>query len=122
MTTNPMRSLSGGEVSESLKARSDIPQRAAGLREQLNWITTRTGAATVRAGFEFGGLTKSQDSRVRQVPFIFNQTDALVLEFGDYYVRFWKGNALVTTGTSISAWSNASVDYVPGDYVTGTDG
>lgn len=122
MVEVPTRSLAGGEVSEALRSRPDLPVRASGLRTQLNWITNPDGAAAVRAGFEFGegGLTKSQDARVRSVPFTFNDSDAVMLEFGANYVRFRKSNALVTTGLvsggNVTTWATTT-DYAWGDLV-----
>lgn len=111
-----MRSLAGGEVGDALEPRPDLTKRATGVRRMRNFFVTKTGGAANRPGWEYLGTLKTNSALTRCVEFIFNKDQAVVLEFGDHYIRFWQSGALTTVASPPGPiWSSASIDYVPGD-------
>lgn len=101
---NPIqRSFGRGQIAKALAARADLDLYKAALSEQLNFITPKTGGVQNRAGTEFVGDAKAQ-SAVREIPFVFSDTDAYVLLFGHLYMRVIRDGAFVTqTALNISS-------------------
>lgn len=101
MPIRPMQgSFAGGEYSPSLYARTDIQKYLTGLRTCRNFIIHPHGGASNRSGFKYVANQKSNSTRARVVPFIFNQDQAYVLEFGDTYVRFHTDGGQIESGGS----------------------
>ena len=109
------RAFSGGEITPSLYARTDIVRYQTSLRQMRNYITMRQGGAQNRGGFQFIQETKDSTKASRLLPFIFNSDQTYAMEFGDQYIRFYKNRAPVEV-SGVSAWSNATT-YVIGDLV-----
>ena len=71
------------------------------LRTCRNGIIHPTGGWSNRAGFRMVAQVKNNlTSGARSVKFIFSETQAYVLEFGDYYVRFYKNRSQILSGGS----------------------
>lgn len=66
--------------------------------QDLIWIPERNkllaSSTTKLMEFDFGDITKK---KTRMIPFIFSQTDALMIELGNKYARLYKNDAIVTT-------------------------
>lgn len=90
-------SFNGGEVTDLLSARVDIPSYNSWCSEMKNMVCLQTGPATRRPGTQFLGIAKDQDvnNPVILVPFIFSALEARVLEFGVGYIRVWLDGSLV---------------------------
>ena len=88
----------GGELSPSLWARVDTKNYALGLKTAKNLFVHAHGGASNRAGLEFIGEVKTSASATRLIPFQFNEEQAYILEFGDEYIRFWRGGGLILAG------------------------
>ena len=114
-------SFSTGEVSPPIYARIDITRYKSALRKCRNFIIQPHGGAANRPGTRFVALTKYSSSETQSAivqEFIFNEEQTYILEFGDYYVRFYTSGARVSVvASSFSSWSAATA-YTRGDYVT----
>lgn len=101
MSTLFQRSFSGGEISPSLYARTDIAKYATGLRSLRNFFVMRHGGAQNRPGFSFVGEVKDSTRGVRLIPFVFNNDQTYVLEFGHLYMRVHKFGAQVRESAKV---------------------
>lgn len=87
-----VNSFNVGELGEDAWSRSDLAQHSKGCILGLNMIGRVAGPMGRRPGTWFVGLPKHADRPSRLIPFRRNSGDALVLEFGDAYVRVWTVN------------------------------
>jgi len=109
MTAIIQRSFSGGEISPSLYGRVDLTKYATGLRKCRNFAVARHGGVFNRPGTEFISEVKDSTKTVRLLPFIFNESQTYVLEFGDLYIRVFRDGAQVReTGKNITAATQAN--------------
>lgn len=127
--------FTGGELSPRMFSRVDFKKYANGLERLENGVVLVTGGATRRAGSQFIAKSKStsafQASMVQDNAFqsghhdsvvlrdfVFNTNDAMVLEWGPGYIRFFKnreqvlgsstGGEIVVNGTfptDLSSWA-----------------
>lgn len=96
-TPTIVRSFAAGEVSPGWGMRADLPFYAHAAKRLLNFIVSRSGAASVRPGTVHGTACKTDDSNVKLVPFVSEvDGDSVVIEFGDGYLRFLNDNTPVT--------------------------
>ena len=115
MSTVIQRSFAAGEISPGLYARADQAKYAVGLRTCKNFQIMRNGGATNRAGFEYINEVKDSGRFTRLIPFIYNDEQTYVLEFGNGYMRVYRNGGevltsleLITNGTfntDISGWT-----------------
>lgn len=127
--------FTGGELSPRMFSRVDFKKYANGLEKLENGVVLVTGGATRRAGTQYVAKAKStsafQASMVQENAFqsghhdsvvlrdfVFNTDDAMVLEYGPGYIRFYKnreqvfgsgtGSELVANGTfgfDLTGWT-----------------
>lgn len=91
-------SLNGGEVSARFEARQDQNKYLAACAECLNFTPLTLGGVTRTPGTIFVVKAKNSgaaNNGVRLIPFIFNQTESYVLEFGHQYVRFYRDGSQI---------------------------
>jgi hypothetical protein len=95
-------SFAGGELSPSLYGRTDLDRYRIGARQLKNFIVTPFGAVSNRPGTQYLGAVKTGSgcAQARLVPFVFSDEQALVIEFGYHYVRFWEDGEQVMSGGS----------------------
>ena len=110
------RSFSGGEVTPEFWGRIDDPKYQSGLALCRNFIALPHGPVANRPGTKFVREVKSSSKRTRLIPFTYSSTQTMVLEFGDYYIRFHTLGASLLAGTP-QAYS-AGAAYVVSDAVT----
>jgi len=114
-------SFGGGEISPSTFARIDISRYRTSLKKCRNFIIQPHGGASNRPGTRFVATTKYSSSENQSAilqEFIYNENQAYIFEFGDYYTRFYTNGARVSvSAASINEWSGATT-YVAGDYAT----
>lgn len=82
-----------GELSPKAGARVDIDRYPNAVERMENCIPLVQGGARSRPGTKFIAAAKYADKACRLIPFILNKSEAYQLEFGDLYVRFYKGDA-----------------------------
>lgn len=100
MTTLKQSSFSGGEISPSLYSRADIAKYQTGLRACRNFAVARHGGVLNRPGSKYIAGVKTHSKTVRLIPFVFNNDQTYVLEFGDLYMRVYRNGAQVLSGMS----------------------
>lgn len=113
MTSLAYRSFAGGIIGQQLYGRADQTKYQTGLKEALNVIVERSGAATNRPGSRFIGAARYGDTYpIRLIEFVYNNDQTYILEFGHFYMRVYRyGGAVVPAA---STWSNAT-SYAFGD-------
>jgi len=155
-----LHSLNGGELSRRFEARQDQNKYQSGVFKAENWTPLVLGGLKRRDGTIFVAETKysGQEETVVAgvdqvfagadavvvnegggtsrttvlIPFIFNDEQAYMLEFGDLYVRFFKdGDPILVAGEpyelvtpypssmlrhiKMSAYQSADIMYIPSD-------
>lgn len=88
--------FNAGEMSPKLDARIDIEKYGKGCRQMQNMIPMPHGGVTRRKGFEFIAQAKFSNRPCRLMDFQFSRDEALILEWGRFYVRFfYQGNPVM---------------------------
>jgi hypothetical protein len=87
--------FTAGELSARLRGRVDIARYQNGADIIENAIPLVQGGLIRRYGLRFVKPAKNADKRAILVPFVFNNDQAYVLEFGDLYMRIFKDQAQV---------------------------
>lgn len=94
-------SFTNGEVAPELRRRVDLQKFYSSLSKCENFYILPQGGVSNRTGLMVLGAVKDKTTKVRMIPFQFNTTDSYILEFGDYYCRFWTElGYVVVTGTT----------------------
>lgn len=114
----PIIRFNGGQVSEKVRARSDLEDYDAMLEKCDGFIPIKYGEAQAMTGFLHGETTKFASKTSILIAFQYSATDSFWLELGDSYMRV----VIPLTGkyvikTSADAWTTPTA-YVIGDYVT----
>lgn len=91
-------SFNAGELSPRLVSRPDLDKYGAGCRVLQNFLIMPYGGVNRRPGTQFLGRAKYADRKARLLGFNFSVTTNFVLEFGDFYCRFWRDGAPVLDG------------------------
>ena len=98
--------FTAGEISPRLLGRVDVARFKNGLKTCLNAIPQVHGGAKRAPGSRFAAETKDSTKAARLIPFIFNRSQAFVLEFGDLYARFYATTGrILDTGTPVEVTS-----------------
>lgn len=98
-------SFAGGEFSPLLQGRVSADRYKESVDTCLNYIPTVQGPVTRRPGTYYVAEVKDSSKDTRLVSFEFSTTQAYVLEFGDLYIRFYKDNAQIISGTPVEVVS-----------------
>lgn len=91
-------SFNAGEISPYVSSRIDVEKYKNAVEEMLNFYPIDTGPARKRNGSQFVKEVKDSTKTVRLIPFEFSADDTFVLEFGDYYIRFYTEGARIEIG------------------------
>ena len=116
-------SFAAGEIAPSLFGRTDIAQYANACEIVENFIPRSYGPVISMPGTRYVAEVSASTLRTRLIKFVFNRTDAYVIEMGDLYMRFFtnKGSVSATGGTEdLSALSNLISHWKCNDNVSGT--
>lgn len=87
--------FTAGELSPRLEGRVDLSKYFNGARRLLNVVPQQQGGAQRRSGFRHVGEVKNSAQRTALLPFEFNVEQAYVLEFGDFYCRFYRNHGRI---------------------------
>ena len=120
--------FASGEISPSLRGRSDLAKWHQGAFTMRNLFVNYRGGAASRAGTAYVGTCKQPGSAAppRDIPFQFSLTQGYALEFGDYYMRIKSRGGYVTEpALAITAATTGNPGkitipahgYVPGDWI-----
>lgn len=82
--------LNSGEISPRLMGRVDVPRYGHSVKTMRNAFPVIQGGAMRRYGTRFYAEVKDSTKPVRLVPYIFNRSQAYMLEFGDGYMRVFR--------------------------------
>ena len=107
-------SFTGGELSPSLYARTDLARYATSLRTAKNFIVRPYGGVSNRPGFRFVGEVGDSAVRHRLIPFIYSTETAYVLELGDEVMRIYANAGIVESAPDtpvevVTPWSEADL-------------
>lgn len=105
------RSFAGGEVSPEMFGRIDDSRYQTGAKTMRNFVVKPQGAARSRPGFEYVANTKFADKPTRLIPFVFNNDQAYVLEFGEQYIRLHFDGAPVMLSSITAFTPSATVTF-----------
>lgn len=90
-------SLNGGQLSRRLHGRPDLAVYAVSAAEMTNIVGTVEGTGVKRPGTRYRAAALASASRLTE--FVFNATQAYVLEWSEGKLRFVTNNALVLDGS-----------------------
>lgn len=93
--TNLQTNFTAGEISPKLYGRVDVSRYQNGVKLMRDTIPQVYGGAKRRDGSLFVHEVKTSAKATRLIPFIYNETTAYMLEFGDLYMRVYKDGALL---------------------------
>lgn len=97
----------GGELSPSVRARSDIKVFANGCERLENFILETVGPIKYRTGSVFVNPTR-RNALGRWIPFQFSDTQAYLIECTPGFFRFYKdGGVIVDSDKSVTGITNA---------------
>ena len=126
--TSPIiNAFNAGEWSNLLGGRTDIEGYKASSFVLENFIPSIQGPAIRRAGTGFVRPVKyGTTTKARLVPFVKSRKDAVQIEFGDGYCRFFVNNSAVVTGTpttisGVTAANPVVVSSTGHGYTNGTE-
>ncbi|MBA7750916.1 hypothetical protein HV355_02735 [Enterobacter sp. RHBSTW-01064] len=116
--------FTAGEVSPRLMGRVDIARYANGAKIIENAVVVVQGGVVRRPGTRFAASTKYGNKKSRLIPYVFNRSQAYMLEFGDGYMRiFQNGKQLVNEDNTpyeiVSPYTSDMLSAV--NYVQGAD-
>jgi hypothetical protein len=113
VTRNFKQAFSGGEISPEMFGRISDTKFQQGAAIMRNFVAKPQGPAQNRPGFAFVREVKDSTKSTRLLPFTFNTTQTMILEFGEQYFRFHtQGQTLFYNNGA--AW-NSGTNYVVGD-------
>lgn len=113
--THIQNSFSSGELSPLLKGRTQMAQYGNGCETLVNMVVLPQGGITKRPGTKFIQEVKNSANTTRLLPFLVGSGESYILEFGDRYIRFYRGGgallstAAVTNGTfntDLTGWTD----------------
>jgi hypothetical protein len=94
-------SFNGGEFTPLAKGRTDYNKYNNGLDLMQRFVPQIQGGATRCPGTLYVQPTKS-NGQARLVRFVFSSGDAFMLEFGDFYLRFYRNRAPVESSPGVA--------------------
>ncbi|BEM57291.1 hypothetical protein SME22J_11520 [Serratia marcescens] len=116
--------FTAGEISPRLMGRVDIARYANGAKQIENAVCVVQGGVIRRPGTRYAAAAKYGDRNGRLIPYVFNRSQAYVLEFGDGYMRIFQNGAQLVNDDNTpyeiaSPYSSAMLPAV--NYVQGAD-
>lgn len=96
MATFNQPSFSKGELAPSLYGRVDTQAYQVGVRTALNCFVHATGGLSNRSGTTFLAPAGAHTYAPSFIEFQFKTTDTYLLEFGDFYMRVFRNDVLLT--------------------------
>lgn len=110
-------SFSTGEISPELYGRVELPKYQTALKTLHGFLVGSYGQVYKAPGSKYLGTIQDQTKVGRLIPFIYSNTDAYQIEFGNDKIRFWKNQGLIlqsrdfsnsTFTGSTTGWNNTS--------------
>lgn len=116
-------SFAGGEIAPSLYSRTDLALYGKAAKLLKNWIVHPHGGASNRPGTLYQATAKFDNKKVRLIPFKYSTLQNYIVEFGDYYARFYTnlgaGGQILSGQYSVDSYTKAllQMDGVNGSLV-----
>ena len=88
--------FNAGEFSPLMYGRQDVEKYKSALATCYNALPLVQGAWTRRPGMAFLHQARHHDKACRLYPFKYSVTQVYILEFGEYYIRFYTNHGLLT--------------------------
>lgn len=107
-TTPIQTNFTGGEISPRLYGRVDLQKYATSVERCENFIIFPHGGITKRSGTRFISEVKYSDKKTKLIPFIFSTEQAYMLEFGHYYIRFYRNEGVLLNGAGTAPYEIVS--------------
>lgn len=103
-------SFTSGELSPRLGGRTDIANYASGAETVENWIVFSQGGLKTRSGTRFIARVGETDlaKKIRLIPFLFNDSQAYVIELFEGKARFFRSTAQLTVPQTNAAITNGT--------------
>jgi hypothetical protein len=92
--------FTAGELSGRLEGRFDLESYHSGCSELVNFTIHPHGGASRRPGLRYVAAAKNPDKKCRLIPFVWNKEQSYVLEFGNAYMRVFKDQGQVYSGST----------------------
>lgn len=92
--------FNGGKLGKLLRGRHDNAFYKKGCKTLTNFRPSTQGPVVKRKGSKYVQSVKTPANKTRLIPFIFDEDDSIVLEFGNLYIRFYKDGAPIMSGMS----------------------
>jgi hypothetical protein len=83
-------SFAGGYLSGRVGSRIDFNKYGNGCRVIENFMIHPVGGATKIPGLVYQSSAKFSNKASRLITFMFSEDDSYILEFGDFYIRFYR--------------------------------
>ncbi len=113
-------SFSAGELSPLLEGRQDLAKYSIGLRKCQNFLVTVQGPLRKRGGTGFIAEVKDSTKATKLHPFVKSETDAVVIEFGNSYNRFYASRGPILSGMSpyeiVSPYASVHMENTDGSF------
>jgi hypothetical protein len=94
--------FTAGQLSKRMAGRVDVAKYFNGVKRLENAIVFPQGGVSRRGGSKYIASGKTGANKIRLVPFEFSVTQAYILEFGNLYIRVYKDQGVVETGSPSS--------------------
>lgn len=97
-------SFGGGEWDPQMSSKIDLAKYKTACKTMRNFFAHVNGAASNRQGTiyiastKFSTTSQSAVKNVKLIPFQFSTNQSYMLEFGDYYIRFYKNGSQILSG------------------------
>ena len=115
-------SFATGEIDPQMQTKVSLAKYKTALKVQRNFFTHVNGATSNRSGTiyvapsKFSTTNQAAVKNFKLIPFQFSTTQSYMLEFGDYYVRFYKNGAQIQA-QGVAGWLT-NAQYAAGAFVT----
>jgi len=109
--------FTSGQASGSVEGRTDVQLLQSAAKIIINGTPIEQGPIVGRTGTEFIGEVKYRYKTTVLEEFIFARNEALVIEIGDYYFRFYVNGGLVTINSFAAGLPEDAPIFYPGDIV-----
>lgn len=102
-----------GEIGPKIQGRVDNERHRAALAKVQNYIPVPQGPLLRRPGTKFSGATAKDPSKPPTfLDFQFSDTQNYILEFGDFYIRFYTNQGqITTTSTHFKVFGNVGMSH-----------
>ena len=107
--------FNSGELSPLLRGRIDQARYYNGPDTCLNWVPLVQGGIRVRGAWKYAGGVKTNSTATYVWPFVFNATNAYILEVGNLYIRIWRANTTTGEPEAVGAPTEVTTTYATAD-------